>query len=408
MSGSTWPSLVRRGTISRRAMTKRRLGLLAGIVGMLCMAGGAQTAAVAAEPGRTVLIGFAGPLTDVSVQSAQQGAQLAVEEANASLQRARAPLQFSLLPQDDRSDANMAEYVARYLVKSGVVGVVGHWTTGPALAAAPIYEKSNVAQVNFTSTGNQVTRQGYRTSFRLLGGTGNAGVYLAETAVNVLQGQRIVVVGNDTPYSKALSDSFVSEVASWSKQVMQRSVVSAKTSDFNAPLRAAMEGRADVIFFSANTGQLSAFMEAVRRMKISANILLTGGATNENFSLQDNGKLYAIEPDIPQPQCAAWRAFEQRYAARFGRPPTTFSRFAFNATSMVIQAARQSDLITPATVTASLHRIRHIGLSGEIAFDPAGNTINPTYTLYHATPQHWQVMKSFSADKAMSARCAKG
>lgn len=392
----------------RRSSRRISAGLCAGLLISSCLAAAPSPQKQAAADANTAVIGFAGPLSDLNVQSARQGAELAVEEANQQRPaNGRKPMRFILSPQDDRADPNMAAYVARYLVRLPVAGVIGHWTTGPSMAVAKTYEKAGIAQINFTSTGSQFTKQGYQTTFRILGSTNNAGAYLAEAAANILHGERIAVVGNDTAYSKAMADSFAMELSSWSKSVIARSVVSSKTSDFNAALRAVAEQHADVLFFAANTSQIEPFIQAVLRTKIKAKILLTGGAINLRLPDDSDSSLYALEPDIPQEQCPYWKSFAQKYTTRFGRPPSSFSRYAYNATGMLIQAVRQADSSDPAKVTQALHQVRHIGLSGEIAFDQAGNSVNPTYTLYRAEQPGWQPLKFFSADKAMSTRCAR-
>jgi len=95
---------------------------------------GSSSAAVAAD--RTVLVGFAAPLTGASGAigaSLVQAAEIAIEDVNRQAIRIDGErLVFKLLPQDDRSDMRTGLLVAEYFVKSGVVGVIGHWNSGVA------------------------------------------------------------------------------------------------------------------------------------------------------------------------------------------------------------------------------------------------------------------------------------
>ncbi len=362
---------------------------------------------LAADDGRVARIGFAGRMMDALTLSALQGAELAVDEANQQRGRNGSLIRFELLPQDDHGSANMATHVAAYFVKSGVSGVVGHWSSDAAFATAGIYEQAGIAQVNFTSTSSELTRRGYKTIFRVVGGTSDVAASLGDAAVDVLKGERIAVIGNDSLSSKALTEAFVAHLATRSKKTLFTAAVSAATSDFNNVIRSATEMQADVIFFSAYVAQTQAFLAAVRRLNVKARILLNTGATNQDFSALDNGNFYALEADIPPEQCPPRGAFSQRFHAKYGRPPSTYSRSAYNAAGALIQAIRHADSSSAAQVTAALHALRYTGLSGEIAFDKAGNRVNPPYTLYHLEGGSWRSVRSSAAVPDGNARCAR-
>ena len=333
---------------------------------------------------------------------------MAVEEANQQRGKASDAIRFQLVPQDDHGNPNIAVHVASYFVKSRVSGLIGHWSSDTVFAVAETYERAGIAQLNFTPTNSELTSRGYKTMFRVIGGTYDTGTSQADTAIDVLKGQRIVVIGNDSSYSKGMTDAFVAEVTARGKKVAQHTTVGVTTSDFNTVLKSAVDADADVIFFSAYVAQAEAFLKTVKRMKIDAKILLNPGASNQDFSAQDNGNLYVLEPDVLQEQCPQWKTFYQKFVARYGRPPSTYSRYTYNAANLLIQAIRQVDSTDVAQVTSALHKIRYAGLGGEIAFDPAGNLINPTYTLYRAEGSHWQNVRAPSAEKSSAARCPKG
>ncbi|WP_050479856.1 branched-chain amino acid ABC transporter substrate-binding protein [Herbaspirillum rhizosphaerae] len=364
-------------------------------------------AAACAEDDRIARLGFVARMPDVLAQSARQGAAIAVDEANEQRARTADAIRFELVPQDDRGNPNMAANVARYFVKSSASGVIGHWSSDAAFAAADIYERAGIAQVNFTSTSSELTSRGYKTAFRVVGSTAGVAASLADAAIDELQGQHIAVIGNDSSSSKALTEAFIGQLTARSKKVLQTATVGATTSDFNTVLKSATEMQADVIFFAAYVAQVPAFLAAVKRLNVKARILLNTGTTNQDVSAEDNGHFYALEADIPQDQCPSWKAFNQKYQARYGRPPSTYSRYAYNAAGALIQAVRQANSTEAAKVTAALHDIRYASLSGEIAFDKAGNRINPPYTLYHAEGASWRPIRFFSADKNSNARCAK-
>lgn len=389
--------------ISRTQLPKRVTSVL-GAVLMMAMHMPDQAAERALQP-RVALIGFAGPLADPMVGSARLGAELAIEEANrygSKVVSKQSPLRFELLLQDDKSNPYLAGYIARYFIHAKVVGVLGHWNSGPAMAAAPAYEKAGIAQINITPTSRTLSRQGFRSYFRVVGSTDDTAGYLAESAIGALGTKRVAVIHNNTPFSIALAASFSRELSARAIPVMRLNAISAHTSDFNAPLKAAIDSGADLIFFSAITGQLQPFLDSALRMGVTTRILLTGGATSQKPG--NAGRVYALEPGVPPDHCVQQRSFWQRYTARYGTNPTAFSGDAYDAAGLLIQAARKADAGDAAQVADVMHHMRYQGLGGEIRFDPDGNMRHPIYTLYQSTVRGWQSMQLMSKDSG-SLRC---
>ena len=375
---------------------------------VLCAAGMVSTVSevsaqeVMSSP-RKVMIGFAGPLADRMTQSARDGAGLAVQEANQRqlrLQRSQQKIQFELLPQDDKADVNMAAFAAQYFIRSGVIGVIGHWSTGAAIAVAPAYEKQGIPQLMFTASGHQFTASGYQTSFRIPGSSDNTAFYLVESAVKQLQAQRIAVIESDTPVGRVLAAAFVAQLEQRGIKPVARTVVSSKTSDFNEALKQAQEGKADLIFFNANGAQVDVFVQSARRLNTPAKLLLTGGSVNRRFdqgTIGPGGAIYTVEPDVTLEQCPRWKSFQQRYASKYGTPATSFSRYAYDATTTLIEAVRQADSLDTRKILTTLHRGKFKGLNGDISFDKAGNSTNFHYTLYQSGPTAWRSVKVYSS-----------
>ena len=102
--------------------------------------------ALAQDPVREVLIGFVAPMDDPDASSGAGAAQMAVDEANAApIRIGGTAVTFKLLLQNDKADPRTAEQIARYLIKTNVVAVVGHWTSTTSIAVAPIYAEAGIA-----------------------------------------------------------------------------------------------------------------------------------------------------------------------------------------------------------------------------------------------------------------------
>lgn len=370
---------------------------------VLALACGAALAAVGQAAPIEVPIGFAGPMSTKMTQTAKDGVVFAIFEANQrllKLRRTGETLQFKLLVQDDKADDNIAGFAAQYFIKSNVAGVIGHTLTGQAIATASAYEQRMIPQLMFTASGDEFTKLGYQTTFRLFGSSTNTAFYLAESAVDILQARRVAVIDNETPFSKSLAAAFMSSLRAKSAKAVYYTTLSAKTSDFNAALKEIIASRADLIFFSANLSQVQAFVDSALRLKVTARFLLTAGAVNQQFSETTYAGLsgiYTLEPDSISDSCKSWQNFQQRYVRKFGVVPTSFARNAYNATTVLIEAIRKADSIDPGKITEVLHRDHFGGLSGEVAFAKDGSALNHSYTLYERTRQQWTPTKTFSS-----------
>ena len=89
-------------------------------------------------------------------QDLQNGAQLAIDDANAKHPTIGGkPVVYKLVAADDQSDPRTAVAVAQQLVDQHVIGVVGHWNTGCSVPASRVYRDAGIPQIAPASTGHQ-------------------------------------------------------------------------------------------------------------------------------------------------------------------------------------------------------------------------------------------------------------
>ncbi|MGO0789978.1 branched-chain amino acid ABC transporter substrate-binding protein [Herbaspirillum seropedicae] len=353
-----------------------------------------------AQERKTIALGFTGRLSEPIAQSALQGAQLAIDEANALAAKRRSPLRFELLPQDDHGNENFAVNIARYYVKEKVAGVIGPWSSDAALATAAIYESAQIPQIGFTATSSQWTGMGNRMPFRVVGGTRELAATLAEVATRSLQGRRIFVIQSDAAYSRALADTLVENLGGSAQQIaLARYQVGRRSTDFHAALKAAEAHQADVIVFVGLYPQARAFIDGANRTRTTARLLLTGGASNLSLPAPLELRLHVLEYEIARPHCPQWKAVTQAYQRRFGAAPTTYSFYAYDAASVLSAAIVQAGSDNGDRIATALHRMRHAGLHGTLSFDATGANAHPRYTLLRYQ-ERWQAVEFFAPGSA--------
>src|SRR5450830_1889542 len=168
---------------------------LLGLSAALLLAG----AAAAAD--KTVLIGYAAPLSGASGSigaSLVQAAQIAVDDANRqAITVAGERLVFKLLIQDDRSDPRTGLLVADYFVKSEVIGVIGHWNSGVGIPASRIYSDAGLVQIAQGTTAHAYTQQGFSTTYRIVPHDDVGAAYTADYVIHQMKAKRIAVIDDE-------------------------------------------------------------------------------------------------------------------------------------------------------------------------------------------------------------------
>ena len=108
----------------------------------------------------------------------ENGARMAIDELNAKgTTIGGKKVKFELLAEDDAGDPKQGTAVAQKLVDSKVNGVIGHLNSGTTIPASKLYSDAGIPQISPSATNPKYTRQGFKTTFRVvaddvhLGGT---------------------------------------------------------------------------------------------------------------------------------------------------------------------------------------------------------------------------------------------
>ncbi|MFJ3044226.1 branched-chain amino acid ABC transporter substrate-binding protein [Herbaspirillum chlorophenolicum] len=346
-----------------------------------------------------VKIGFAGPLSEVRVRAALDAARLAAEQANTHApQIGGRKVSFQILSQDDKGDARTAPLVAQYLIHSSVVGVIGHWTSTCSIAAAPVYHQAGMTHVSPASTSHKLTQLGFQTTFRIMGHDDAGGAFLGTYVVNELKARRIMVIDDGSQFGIGLADQFSATVTANKGNIVNRSNVSSKTSDFNSVLRIAKDSNADLIFLSVRVNQSGEFARSMKRLGVSATLLASGGTVSPTFLAMAGDAAdgtMAMEPGPALEQLPAWKKLQKEFAAAGITEDGPFTVFAYDATSALIAAILQANSLEPDAITAAMRKLQYKGVTGNIAFDAEGNLRQPVYTLYRVQKGAWVPFKTF-------------
>lgn len=388
-------------TISGKLMTRaaRRHLLALALAGVWCSIAGSSAWATP----RTVVIGLAAPMSGPSGStgvSLERAAQLAVDDINHGKPVIGGePVLFRLLPQDDRADPRTGELIADYFVKSKVAAVVGHWNSGVGVPAARIYAAAGIPHVAPAVTAPAYTQQGDASAFRIVPHDGEGARLTADYVVRELKARNIAVIDDSTLFGSTYADEFAKSVKVLQGRVTGRYTVSSKTSDFNNVLRSIRDSEPDVVLFAGLDAQAAQLVQDMRRLQIRAPLVGIGGLVGPTFlrlAGPSGEGVSVVEPGLPSYKGPQWSHFEQAWKAAWQDEIYLYAPFAYDAVRVIAAAMQQADSTDPGKVTASLHRIRYKGITGNIAFDAQGNLRDPVFTLYRVNGGHWRVVRSMA------------
>ena len=140
-----------------------------------------------------VKIGHVGPTSGAIAhlgKDNENGARMAIEDLNAKgVTIGGKKAKFELLAEDDAADPKQGTAVAQKLVDTKVNGVVGHLNSGTTIPASKIYSDAGIPQISPSATNPKYTRQGFKTTFRVVADDAHLGGTLGKYAVEDAEGQ---------------------------------------------------------------------------------------------------------------------------------------------------------------------------------------------------------------------------
>lgn len=348
---------------------------------------------VVATASDTIRIGCVAPLTGPQAhlgKDIENGARLAIDEINATGPTLGGrPVRYELVVEDDQADPRTATIVGQKLVDAGVKGVVGHLNSGASIPASKIYSDAGVAQVSPGSTAILYTRQGFKTTYRVMANDAQQGKALGGAAVKI--GRRVAVVDDRTAYGQGLADEVAKAVVAAGGEVVGREFTTDKSTDFTAILTSLKAKKPDVIVYGGMDPQAAPMVRQMRQLGIKATYLGGDGMQSAEFIKLAGSAAEGVigsSPGLPLEKMPGGGAFTQKFNARFGKIQI-YAPFAYDATQVLVAAMKKAESADPAKYLPELAKLSVDGVIGPIAFDAYGDLKDGPVTLYQVKGGQW-------------------
>ena len=346
--------------------------------------------AAAAGGGETVVkIGHAAPLTGGIAhlgKDNENGARLAVEEANKEgLTIDGKKIKLELVGEDDAGDPKTGTAVAQKLVDEKVVAVVGHLNSGVSIPASKIYSDAGIVQISPSSTNPDYTKQGFKTTYRVVATDAQQGPALANYAAKTLGAKSVAIVDDATAYGKGLADEFEKTAKADGVNVVAREATNDKATDFKAILTKIKGKKPDVIMYGGMDATGGPFAKQAKELGITAKIVGGDGVCTDKVAELAGDAIDNIvcsEAGLALSKMEKGADFDKKYQDRFHTPVQIYAPFTYDAVYIIVAAMKRANSTDPAKILAAMPATDYKGVIGETEFDSHGDLKHGVISLY--------------------------
>ena len=329
---------------------------------------------------------LSGPIAHLGKDN-EYGARLAIEELNAKgLSIGGKKVKFELLAEDDAADPKQGTSAAQKLVDQKVQGVIGHLNSGTSIPASKIYSDAGIPQISPSSTNPKFTRQGYKTTFRVVADDVHLGGTLGRYAVKDLKAKTFAVIDDRTAYGQGVAEEFAKAAVAAGATQVGREFTTDKATDFTAILTTLKGKKPDVVFFGGMDAVAGPMVKQMKSLGVTAKFMGGDGiCTNEipklaGDALGDN-QVYCAEAGGIEEKSEA--AFKAKFKKRFNADVQIYAPYVYDAVNLMVDAMVKANSSDPAKYLPVLAKTSgYKGVTGDISFDDKGDIKNGALTLF--------------------------
>jgi len=353
-------------------------------------------AAIAAAAGvalaqEVVKIGSVAPMSGSQAhygKDNENGVRMAIDDLNAQkVVIGGKTIKFEIAAEDDAADPKQGTAVAQKLCDAKVAGVVGHLNSGTTIPAAKVYNECGIPHITGAATNPNLTKPGYKTTYRIIANDNALGAGLAIYAADTLKLKKVAVIDDRTAYGQGVAEVFAKIAKTKGIEIVDQQFTTDKATDFMAILTAIKSKKPDGIFYGGMDAQAGAMLRQMDQLGLS-NVKFFGGdgiCTTEIVKIASGAK--SLDGVIcaeggssiaKMPGGTAWKAkYDSKYPSQF----QIYSPYTYDATFVLVDAMKRANSTDPKVYVPKIIETNFKGVTANIAFEPNGELKNPSMTL---------------------------
>ena len=352
----------------------------------------AAVTGLASAQDMVVRIGHVAPLSGPQAhygKDNENGVRMAIEDLNAQgVTIGGRKVRFELAAEDDAADPKQGTAAAQKLCDAKVAGVVGHLNSGTTIPASKVYNDCGIPHITGAATNPNLTRPGYKTTYRIIANDNALGAGLAFYAADALKLKRVAVIDDRTAYGQGVAEVFKRTAQQKGMQIVDEQFTTDKATDFMAILTAIKGKNPDAIFYGGMDPQAGPMLRQMEQLGLG-NVKFFGGdgiCTSEIIKLAAGAKtlnnVVCAEGGASLDKMPGSKAWKAKYDGKYPNQFQVYSPYTYDATFVLVDAMKRANSVDPKVYTPELIKTNFRGVTSTIAFEPNGELKNPAITLY--------------------------
>ncbi|MHA2620388.1 MAG: branched-chain amino acid ABC transporter substrate-binding protein [bacterium JZ-2024 1] len=280
-----------------------------------------------------------------------------------------------IIAEDDAGDPNQGRQVARKLVLSGVVAVVGHLNSSVTIPASEVYNEARIISITPASTNGQVTDRRLPYVFRVCWRDDQQGPFAADFVAEHLKIQRVAILDDRKTYGEGLANDFEARAKSLGLQIILRDHINPGEMDYRTLLTRIKAVKPQAIFYGGEYTEFGLLVKQARDIGMRDVYLISGDGSRDIQTYERAGGA----KDLPGVFVSfgrltdAMSQMEKRYKEKFGMDMNAFAPYTYVAGDLILQAIQATGKTDADTLAKYLKNTSFDTLVGKIEFDEKGD-----------------------------------
>ena len=338
------------------------------------------------------------PLSGVQANAGQAvagGVKLAAEELNRNGGLLGYKIVVRALDDESNNDVALKQVdQVQQAINAGehVLGVIGHMNSGQTLATMEHYKDMPIVVITPTASEQSLTKRGYTNFFRVNANDSVQAVIDADFLVKKLNGKRIAVLHNNSPYGKGLAETIVKELEQRGATIALNLEVAEAQTKFEKEVPQIKAANADTIFYAGYEIETAFLRSALRDGGINLPMLASDGAFVSTTIDESSGAaegLY-VSAFAPSPHNVADAKWFEAYQAVEYRNPDNFSINGYVAMQVLADGVQKANKLDASAIAQALHNGALNTLLNALTYEADGDLVDPKIWIYQVKDGEFQ------------------
>jgi branched-chain amino acid transport system substrate-binding protein len=345
-----------------------------------------------AQDVQVVKIGHVGPMSGAQAhygKDNENGVRMAIEDLNAqNISIGGKRVRFEIAAEDDAADPKQGTAAAQKLCDAKVAGVVGHLNSGTTIPASKVYNDCGIPHVTGAATNPDLTKPGYKTTYRIIANDNALGAGLAAHAADKLKLKSVAIIDDRSAYGQGVAEVFKRTAVQKGIKVVDEQFTTDKATDFMAILTSIRGKKPDAIFFGGMDPQGGPMLRQMQQLGMTkikyfgGDGICTAAIADLAAKASTLGNVVCAEGGSSLAKMPGGAAWKKRYDAKYPKDFQIYSPYTYDATFVLVDAMKRANSVDPKVYTPKLAETNFKGITATIAFEPNGEIKNPAFTLY--------------------------